>query len=149
MKFSLCSRIYVRIICSVVFLIFVVPVNVPADTLEEVIVTAKKREESLQDVSISITAFSGEEIRNRNLITSNELGQYLPGVQVEPASGNQFAKTIIRGSGSVDFAGNANTTVGVYSDEVYMSSILAHTLHVKRHHVRLSLIHISEPTRPY
>lgn len=128
MKFNLCSRIYFRIVCSLVFLIFVVPVNVFADILEEVIVTAKKREESLQDVSISITAFSGEEIKNRNLITSNELGQYLPGVQVEAASGNQFAKTIIRGSGSVDFAGNSNTTVGVYTDEVYMSSIFAHTL---------------------
>ena len=128
MKFNLCPRIYFRIVYSIVFLVFVVPVNSLADTLEEVIVTAKKREESLQDVSISITAFSGEEIRNRNLITSNELGQYLPGVQVEPASGNQFAKTVIRGSGSVDFAGNANTTVGVYSDEVYMSSIFAHTL---------------------
>ena len=96
MKFNLCSRIYFRIVCSAVFLTFITPVNVLADTLEEVIVTAKKREESLQDVSISITAFSGEEIKNRNLITSNELGQYLPGVQVEPASGNQFAKTIIR-----------------------------------------------------
>ena len=78
MKFNLRSRLYYHIICSVTCLIFVAPVNVFADILEEVIVTAKKREESLQDVSISITAFSGEEIKNRNLITSNELGQYLP-----------------------------------------------------------------------
>lgn len=106
-----------------------IPIPAAANLLEEVIVTAKKREESLQDVSVSVTAFSSETMREIGLTNSNDLGQYTPGVEIAAVNGNQTAKTWIRGSGSIDFNANANTTVGVYADEVYITNIFAHTLH--------------------
>ncbi|MCY4283406.1 MAG: TonB-dependent receptor [Gammaproteobacteria bacterium] len=104
------------------------PAPVAADLLEEVIVTAQKREESLQDVSVSVTAFSREVLRDIGLTNSNDLGQYVPGVVIAPPSGNQQAKSFIRGSGAVDFAANTQTTVGVYVDEVYLHNTFMHTM---------------------
>lgn len=106
------------------------PISAPvsAELIDEITVTATKREENLQDVSVSVTAFSGEVMRDIGLTSSNDLGQYVPGVEIAAVNGNQTAKTFIRGSGSVDFNANAQTTVGVYSDEVYLTNIYTHTL---------------------
>lgn len=121
---SACSRLVLSLLPLV--LIFSQPA--PAALLEEVIVTAKKREESLQDVSISVTAFSRDVLRDIGLSNSNDLGQYVPGVIIAPPSGNQQAKSFIRGSGAVDFAANTQTTVGVYVDEVYLHNTFMHTM---------------------
>ena len=91
-----------------------------ADLLEEIIVTAEKREENLQDVSVSVTAFSSETLKDIGLTNTNDIGQYIPGVEVAAPSGNQQFKAFIRGSGAVDFSANTQTTIGVYVDEVYM-----------------------------
>lgn len=104
------------------------PMPAAADLLEEVIVTAKKREENLQDVSIAVTAFSGEMLRDIGLENSNDLGNFVPGVVIFPTYGNQMAKTFIRGSGAIDFHSNAQTTVGVYVDEVYQHNTFMHTM---------------------
>ena len=75
------------------------PVSTTAALLEEVVVTAKKREESLQDVSISVTAFSKDTMRDVGLATSNDLGQFIPGVEIRAVAGGEQAKIWIRGSG--------------------------------------------------
>jgi len=106
------------------------PLTVSADFLEEVIVTAKKREESLQDVSLAMTAFSADTLKDIGLGHSNDLGELLPGVEISSPSGNQQAKTFIRGSGAVDFAANTQTTVGVYMDEVYLHNTFMHTMQI-------------------
>lgn len=97
---------------------------------EEIIVTAKKREENLQDVPTSITAFATDTINDIGLTNSNDLGQFIPGVEIRAVSGNEMAKTWIRGSGSVDFNANANPTVGVYLDEVYLPNQFQHTTQI-------------------
>ncbi|MCH1491457.1 MAG: TonB-dependent receptor, partial [Luminiphilus sp.] len=50
--------------------------------LEEVLVTAQKRTESLQDVPISVVAISGEQIQNASIRTLGELGAYVPNFSV-------------------------------------------------------------------
>lgn len=58
-----------------------------ANALEEVIVTARKREESLQDIPISIQTFSGEVIAEQGIISLQELAPYTPGFSYTPAPG--------------------------------------------------------------
>ena len=50
--------------------------------LDEVIVTAQKREQSLQEVGISVAAFSGEQIRNLNATSTVDIAQQVPGLQL-------------------------------------------------------------------
>ena len=119
-----CSRLVVPLLT--LGLVFSQPAA--AALIEEVTVTAKKREENLQDVSVSVTAFSSDTLRDIGLTNSNDLGQYIPGVIIAAPSGNQQAKSFIRGSGAVDFAANTQTTVGVYLDEVYLHNTFMHTM---------------------
>ena len=112
---------------SIVSILFI-PLPASADFLEEVIVTAKKREESLQEVSVAVTAFSQKMMRDIGLANTNDLGELLPAVEISAPSGNQQAKIVIRGSGAVDFAANTQTTVGVYVDEVYLHNAFMNTM---------------------
>ena len=52
------------------------------DTVEEVIVTAQKRAESLQDVPISMTAISGDKISEANIQTMGDLSSYVPNLGI-------------------------------------------------------------------
>ena len=100
----------------------VVPVN--AAILEEVIVTAQKREQQLSDVGISVTAFTGEQIKEFGLTDSVDLSSMTPGLQytVPNAEGSQI-NFFIRGSG-LNEAGDANENpVGVLVDDVYRGAI--------------------------
>ena len=127
LNFERCNVIS-RTVLSLIIAGLLIPLPASAALLEEVIVTAKKREESLQDVSISVMAFSRETLRDIGLNNSNDLGQYIPGVVIAAPSGNQQAKSFIRGSGAVDFAANTQTTVGIYVDEVYLHNTFMHTM---------------------
>ena len=118
----------VGIVALVLIGVFSLHTTVFAQLLEEIVVTAKKREQNLQDVSVSISAFSADTMRDLGLTNTNDLGRLMPGIEVEATSGNKMAKTYIRGSGAVDFAANAQTTVGVYHDEVYLSNVFSHTM---------------------
>ena len=60
----------------------------PAATLEEVTVTARKREESLQDVPISITAFSAESIEKANIYDIRDVVKLSPNVNLQSTGGN-------------------------------------------------------------
>jgi len=51
-----------------------------AAVLEEVIVTAQKREQNLQDVGISVTAFSGDQLKNLGVTNTTEITQQIPGM---------------------------------------------------------------------
>jgi iron complex outermembrane receptor protein len=84
--------------------------------LEEVIVTAQKRTESLQDVPISITAVSGEKIDDIGIIDLEELTQYMPNVTINNGAGTP--NLYVRGVGSGTNAG-FEQSVGMYIDGVY------------------------------
>ena len=115
---------------SIFFIVICLLMPLPSysDLLEEIIVTAKKREENLQDVSISVTAFSSDVLNDIGLTNSNDLGQFIPGVEMRAVFGNQQAKIWVRGSGATDFHANTQTTVGVYVDEVYLFNTFMQTM---------------------
>ena len=55
------------------------------DVLQEVVVTAQKREQNLQNVGVSVTAFSGDDLRRMGVGNSLDLGSVVPGVQLNSA----------------------------------------------------------------
>ena len=84
--------------------------------LEEVIVTAQKREQSLQDVPISVAAMSGEKINDIGITGLEELTLYTPNVNIN--SGQAQPNIFIRGVGS-GTNGGFEQSVGLYIDGVY------------------------------
>jgi iron complex outermembrane receptor protein len=87
-------------------------------TLEEIIVTAQKREQGLQDVPIAVQAFSTERIDELTAQDLGDLSAFSPNVEM-PRGSNQGTYRI-RGIGTSDFGVGADPAVGVYIDGVYI-----------------------------
>lgn len=102
--------------------------------LEEVTVTAQRREERLQDTPIAITAFSAAAIDRLGVGNVQQLAEFVPNVRFDftaPISGASNAAGIfIRGVGQSDFALTTEAGVGTYVDGVYMSRSLGGVLDV-------------------
>ena len=92
-----------------------------AVVLEEVIVTAQKREQSIQDVGISITAFSGEQIKQLGFTSTQEIDQQTPGLMVTDYGNGVTTVFTVRGSSQLDFADHQEPPVAVYLDGAYNS----------------------------
>ncbi len=86
--------------------------------LEEIIVTAQRREQAIQDVGLAITAFTGEDLLVRGIDTVVGLEDFTPNFEVEEQFGNGVPSYQIRGVGFVDFYANNAPTVGIYVDDV-------------------------------
>ncbi len=91
--------------------------GVQAQVLEEVVVTAEKREESLQDVSISVTAFNQEQLQLGGIDDVSRLELLVPGLNYAFA-GND-AKFNVRGANSTNTFGDNSSIVGAFVDGVY------------------------------
>lgn len=105
-----------------VFLV-VLPVTAMTQVLEEIIVTAQKREQSLQDVGISVTAFSGDQLRELGLTSTQQLHEQVPGLMVTGFGGGATTVFTVRGSGQLDFGDQQESPVALYLDGVYNSYI--------------------------
>lgn len=88
--------------------------------LEEVIVTAQKRSESVQDVPFSVTAFSANAIDDLNIISVTNLAKFTPGMNISQSDPGR-TKIRIRGIGSRKFDVGSESSVGVFVDEVYIA----------------------------
>jgi iron complex outermembrane receptor protein len=97
----------------------------PADVLAEIVVTAEKRSENLQNVPIAITAFTAEAMQSRGITDLHGLSNLTPNVNLDggaPFSGDSSVLSAsIRGIGQDDFAFNLDPGVGVYLDGVYLA----------------------------
>jgi iron complex outermembrane receptor protein len=93
--------------------------------LAEIVVTAERRAENVQNVPISVAAFTADTLQSRNLVDIHALGNLVPGVNLDagaPFSGDRSVLSAsIRGIGQDDFAFNLNPGVGVYVDGVYFA----------------------------
>jgi len=107
-------------ICAAVSAAVLISTPAGAQVLEEVIVTAQKREQSLQDIGISVTAYTGEQMRTFGLTDSVDLTTMTPGLQytVPNAEGSQI-NFFLRGVGLNDFADANENPVATYMDEIY------------------------------
>jgi iron complex outermembrane recepter protein len=91
--------------------------------LEEIVVTAQKREQSLQDVPIAVTAVTEDTLQANRITTVNDLSSIAPGVTVRPsAGGSQIPAFVIRGQQSYGVVAGSDKQVSIYLDGVYISS---------------------------
>jgi len=89
--------------------------------LDEIIVTAQKKEESLQDVPIAINAFDLEALENNRIEGLEDLGTFNPGVYVTPNPADPNGVRInIRGIGTLDPQVGQDSRVAIYQDGVYL-----------------------------
>jgi iron complex outermembrane receptor protein len=98
------------------------------NTLEDVVVTANKREESLQKVPISINAVTGNDIQIANVANLNDIGQLVPGLQIHNEFGVATPLTFLRGIGNASFVTTSITPIGFYIDGVYIGQNIAQGL---------------------
>ena len=92
--------------------------NKPARVIEEVVVTAQKSQQSLQDVPISISALSGDFMQENAIGDLVEVSTYVPNVRVEFTSPSS-PQVFIRGFGTNSFNPSFEPAVGLVQDEVF------------------------------
>jgi outer membrane receptor protein involved in Fe transport len=97
-----------------------------AGGLEEIVVTARKTEEKLQDIPLTVSAFSEEALKNYNVLRVGDLNQLTPGMNYQEGSGRGGAgRFFIRGlTGGVAGTARASTFV----DGVYVANSVANIL---------------------
>jgi outer membrane receptor protein involved in Fe transport len=90
-------------------------------SLEEVVVTARKREESLQDVPLPVTALSEADIANRQVTSLDDVAKFTPGLVFGKAFGRATERPVVRGLSNILAGTNASTETGVsyFVDGVY------------------------------
>lgn len=90
--------------------------------LEEIIVTAQKRTENLQDIAVTAHVFNSELAKNLKIDSSAEFADYIPNVAVNYANGIYTPNIIIRGVGVQSFTSNFSPSAPFYVDEQYLPS---------------------------
>lgn len=89
----------------------------------EIIVTAQKRSESLQNVPIAITAISADQLTDRGIRNSVDVAAATPNLQINETAGSGTQPAVfLRGIGLNDFSLNNSGPVAIYLDEVNLSS---------------------------
>jgi len=89
--------------------------------LEEVVVTARRREESLQETPLAVTALNAEALRDAGVRNLADLNQIAPNIEVASTNGNApLANIYIRGIGQRNSGANIDSGVGIYIDNVYV-----------------------------
>jgi iron complex outermembrane receptor protein len=93
-----------------------------ASTIDDIVVTARRRDESLQDVPVAVTAVSGEQLEARGAQDITELARSTPSLTLNAARGsNSTLISFIRGVGQQDPLWGFDPGVGLYIDDVYVA----------------------------
>jgi iron complex outermembrane recepter protein len=96
------------------------PAHAQSLVLEEVIVTATKREQSLQDVAVAVTALSADLIQEAQITSSEELTFLVPSLNLQKGSNPRQTSFAIRGIGTQSFSSAAEPSVSTMLDGVVM-----------------------------
>jgi len=94
-----------------------------SDLMEEIMVTAQKREQNVQDVGISMTTLSGDQMRTLGYTNAQEVTAMSAGVSTMQPNGEANYAIGIRGVANNDFTTNVESPVAIYVDEVYISQM--------------------------
>ncbi len=121
---SIVYKKFLAVAAGVLWASAAVAVESPDDeavTLEEIVVTAQRTESSLQQTPVSITAFTGEALKEQGITSLLDIGAFTPNLQVGTRSGaagqGGFA---VRGMGVS--SSESSPAVGIYIDDVYFPS---------------------------
>ncbi len=113
------SRLVMVALCATAASGFTLPETARAQgaevSIEEIITTARRREESLQETPVSVSAFGPEQIANRGIRSVDDVARYTPGLSFAKAFGRSTDRPVIRGQGNV----LAGVQFGVESGAAY------------------------------
>ncbi len=102
--------------------------------MEEITVTARKREEGLQDTPIAVSVFSGESLEARGVQRIDEIAGLTPNMSFDNINtnggGGNSAAVFLRGVGQRDFLPSADPGVGIYVDGVYYARSIGSVLDI-------------------
>ncbi len=102
--------------------------------LEEIVVTARKREENLQTTPLSITAFTGASLADQYIADVSQIAQATPNLIFNSGAAisgtSSAASAYIRGIGQIDFTLTTEPGVGTYVDGVYLSQSIGGVIHL-------------------
>ena len=88
----------------------------------EIIVTAEKRTERLQDVPISVTVLGGTQLQALRINSGTEIARQTPNLRVSNLGNEDQPKFSLRGISTPDFNLNTTSPTGIFYDEVYVAS---------------------------
>jgi iron complex outermembrane recepter protein len=99
----------------------------PSNALEEIVVTAQKREQNSQDIGIAISAISGAELDFLGAHAANDITKFMPAVVLTVPAGTSSYSLTIRGVTQNDYADHQEAPAAVYLDDVYVSQMAGFT----------------------
>ena len=91
--------------------------------LEEIIVTAQKRAQNSQDIGISLSAVSGDDLNNLGVVQAADITKSMPAVVLTQPNGPSSFSLAIRGVTQNDFADHQESPAAIYIDDVYVSQM--------------------------
>ncbi len=122
MNSVICSRSWAAVAVTSALLVASMPALAQSLALEEVLVTAEKKTESLQDTPISLTAFGEEQLEKDGITSLADIGSSVPSLTIEPFPiNNSTLRIFIRGIGLIDAQLTQDPPVGVYADGAYIA----------------------------
>lgn len=101
------------------------PAGASAQQLEEIVVTAQKRQQSLQDVPLSVIAMSGKELENLNRNEVSDLSKSIAGFTFQTGSNDSEKAIQVRGVGTSTLSRGVEQSVGTVIDGVISSGVTA------------------------
>lgn len=96
-----------------------------AGSLEEIVVTAQRRAENVQEVPIAITALTSDALAEHHVTSVMDLAGLAPGLDIRRSDNSAIPKIFMRGVGLNDFNPTTASAVAIYEDGVYISSPLS------------------------
>lgn len=97
--------------------------------ISDIVVTAQRRQESVQDVPIAISAFSAEQLEAQGVSNTLQLGQFIPNFVAQNNTGLGSANAyFLRGLGNTETIATFDPPVGTYVDDIYISRQNANNL---------------------
>ena len=104
----------------------ITPLNADQDKVSgDIVVTAQRRSERLQDVPVAVTAFDTRALEQRGATNLADVSAYVPSLQIHstsrPGGGGSSIATYIRGIGTGDYNIPTDPAVGIYVDGVYLA----------------------------
>jgi len=93
--------------------------------VDEVIVTAQRRAERLQDVPVAVTALGAQAIADAGMTSSTDIVAQVPNLQAVNTFGNSTPQFTLRGVSNTEFNPSSNTPIPVYSDDLLLNNLAA------------------------
>ena len=128
MKYS--NIVLCQAVLSLVFCVGQARAQTPAaqetEVLSDIVVTAQRRSEKLQDIPIAISAFSQDTLATSRINTTEDLKFLAPSLQYSSIGG--YAEPYLRGIGNNNLGPNLDPEVATYEDGVYMSNNVSSSL---------------------